>query len=350
MPKVSVIVPIFNVEPYLDQCIQSLLSQTFHDIEIILVDDGSPDGCPGMCDTYAIHDSRVRVVHQVNQGVSAARNVGMDMAAGEWISFVDPDDWVESNMVEELLTCAENNNSDICMCSGFSFTKVDDKKREYSFPDVYTLSQADIANLYSTLLHFLYGKRTLEIPMVTHKLYRKSLLLENKVTSPYGMKRHQDVVFNLYAFHYAKKIVFKNIPLYHYRLASNAAEKKGLLDNYFWTRGKRLIDEVALFIEQHGRNDSAKKIVYYSAIRTINFGAVQCFISNISSAQSIQRVKEAASQEPYASTIQKVCLKHLPFEDAVPVLFLRLRMYRLYRFIARTIMRIRRNSADNHGF
>ena len=101
-PKVSVIVPIYNVEKYLDRCVTSIVNQTLHDIEIILVDDGSPDNCPQMCDEWAERDSRIRVVHKKNEGLGYARNSGMDLARGEYIAFVDSDDYVNENTYKKL--------------------------------------------------------------------------------------------------------------------------------------------------------------------------------------------------------------------------------------------------------
>ena len=100
---ISVIVPVYNVEKYLDNCVESIVNQTYKDLEIILVDDGSPDNCPAMCDEWAKKDSRIRVIHKENGGVSSARNIGLDNVTGEYIGFVDSDDYLESNMYELLL-------------------------------------------------------------------------------------------------------------------------------------------------------------------------------------------------------------------------------------------------------
>ena len=97
-PKVSIIVPVYNVEKYLVRCMESLLNQTLKEIEIILVDDGSPDNCPQMCDEYARRDSRVKVIHKSNAGLGYARNSGLDVAVGEYIAFVDSDDYVDTSM------------------------------------------------------------------------------------------------------------------------------------------------------------------------------------------------------------------------------------------------------------
>lgn len=102
-PLISIIVPVYKVEQYLDECVQSILHQTYHNLEIILVDDGSPDRCPEMCDAYAAQDSRVKVIHQKNSGLSAARNSGMEIMQGEYFGFIDSDDYIDSIMYEKLL-------------------------------------------------------------------------------------------------------------------------------------------------------------------------------------------------------------------------------------------------------
>ena len=95
---ISVIVPIYKVEPYLHRCVDSILAQTYQNIEVILVDDGSPDSCPEICDEYAAQDERIKVIHKANGGLSSARNAGLDAASGDWVSFIDSDDWIEPDM------------------------------------------------------------------------------------------------------------------------------------------------------------------------------------------------------------------------------------------------------------
>ena len=124
-PLISVIVPVYKVEQYLDECVQSIINQTYKNLEIILVDDGSPDRCPEMCDEYARQDSRIKVIHKKN---ASARNAGIDFSHGEWIYFIDSDDWIELNCIELLLKKAietgvelvEGNGTDMI---GRGFTK-----------------------------------------------------------------------------------------------------------------------------------------------------------------------------------------------------------------------------------
>ena len=115
-PEISVIVPVYKVEKYLNECIDSILAQTFTDFELILVDDGSPDSCPALCDAAAEKDSRVRVIHKINGGVSTARNAGLAAAQGNWIAFVDSDDRVLPQFLEKLYSAALEKNTDISMC------------------------------------------------------------------------------------------------------------------------------------------------------------------------------------------------------------------------------------------
>lgn len=123
MPELSIIVPIYKVEKYLPKCIESILNQSFIDFELILVDDGSPDYCGLICDEYAGKDSRVKVIHQNNQGVSAARNAALDVAEGRYLGFVDADDWIEKDMYQTMLQTAFASRADVVICGIQYFTE-----------------------------------------------------------------------------------------------------------------------------------------------------------------------------------------------------------------------------------
>lgn len=130
---VSIIIPVYKVEKYLSKCIESIFKQTYFDLELILVDDGSPDKCPEICDTYASKDERVVVIHQKNAGVSAARNAGLEKAKGEYIGFVDPDDWIAPEMYKKMISELESSESDLAIC-GYEYYDEDyhvDEQRRY---------------------------------------------------------------------------------------------------------------------------------------------------------------------------------------------------------------------------
>ena len=116
MPELSIIVPVYKVEKYLPKCIDSILAQTFRDFELILIDDGSPDNCGAICDDYAARDSRIKVIHQKNAGVSAARNAGLDIATGTYLGFVDSDDWIEPEMYAAMIATMQETQADVVAC------------------------------------------------------------------------------------------------------------------------------------------------------------------------------------------------------------------------------------------
>ena len=115
MPTVSVIIPVYKVEEYLGQCVDSILSQTYTNLEVLLVDDGSPDDCPRLCDEYAAKDKRVRVIHKENGGLASARNAGLDKANGQFVSFIDSDDWIEQQTYEKVMRIHEETSAEIIM-------------------------------------------------------------------------------------------------------------------------------------------------------------------------------------------------------------------------------------------
>lgn len=122
-PVISVIVPVYNVEKYIEKCVDSIIIQTYKNLEIILVDDGSPDKCPEICDNYAKKDSRIKVIHKVNGGLSDARNAGLDIASGKYVTFIDSDDYISFDYIEKLYCALVDNGADMSLCS---FIFVDD--------------------------------------------------------------------------------------------------------------------------------------------------------------------------------------------------------------------------------
>lgn len=183
-PKVSVVVPIYNVEPYLERCIQSLLNQSLKDIEIILVDDGSPDRSPKMCDEYAQKDSRIKVIHKRNAGLGYARNSGLEIATGEYVAFIDSDDYIAPNMYEKLYNTAKKNNNDILFC-GF--------KKEFK-PNAFLLIKEcetyidykGKEQINQLILDFIaapphYKNEYIHDMSVWHSIYKRKIISDNNI-------------------------------------------------------------------------------------------------------------------------------------------------------------------------
>lgn len=191
-PELSIIVPIYKVEKYLEECIRSLLGQTFTDFELILVDDGSPDACPQICDAAAKKAPRVRVIHQKNGGLSAARNTGIEAARGSWLGFVDSDDFIAPDMYEKLYNAAVNAGTDCAVCS---IQLTDENGKQIETPPNMKLT----AGVYgqAALLEQLRGGWYPPLVMATNKLYKRELF--RTLRYPEG-RLHEDnfVVSELY--------------------------------------------------------------------------------------------------------------------------------------------------------
>ena len=173
MPKVSVIVPVYNVEKYLNRCIDSILNQKFTDFELILVDDGSPDNCGVICDEYAENDSRVRVVHKENGGVSAARNSGIEVANGEYIMFVDSDDYIDSRMLEDML---KYDSSDIVF-SGLKY--INEQGEILSDGTVESFDKIDLESFVRK--YYIQMEETHIISGPCNKLFKKGIIDVNNI-------------------------------------------------------------------------------------------------------------------------------------------------------------------------
>ena len=202
-PAISVIVPIYNAEKTLRKCVDSLLAQTFQDFEILLIDDGSPDQCGAICDEYAKQDSRVRVIHQENQGVSAARQCGMDNAQGEYTIHADPDDWVEPNMLEELYKKAKEDDADMVICDFYENTY---KGQKYVKQQPSSLDRKIVQKELFTHLH----------GSCCNKLIRLDSFQKNGVRFPDGISFCEDLYVNAAMLLSEIRVSYLNKAFYHY--------------------------------------------------------------------------------------------------------------------------------------
>lgn len=213
---ISVIVPVYKVEPYLDRCVQSIVDQTYKALEIILVDDGSPDNCPAKCDAWAAKDSRIKVIHKKNGGLSDARNAGMAAAKGEYIAFVDSDDWIAPEMLERLFVAMQRDQSDIAACTA-KMVWADGKPDE--FLTVQTNCVLDKLQAQTALL-----KETLLKHPVWYKLYRTELVKD----IPFEVgKYHEDVFWSYQAVGAAARVSVIDYPGYNYFQRSDSIMGEG---------------------------------------------------------------------------------------------------------------------------
>lgn len=218
MCKVSIVVPVYNAEKYLSKCIESLMHQTLKNIEIILVNDGSKDESLVICKRYAKEDSRIKVIDQKNQGVSIARNNGIEASTGEYIGFADPDDWVEEVMYENMLGKLVCTDTDICFCNYYKDAKKSRVGKCFKFKDEVLDKQGIKDNLLAHMIGIddLMPKYTYVMGSVWRCLYKKSFIETYKLRFVPGISIMEDLIFSVAALLKCEKVCVDHGLYYHY--------------------------------------------------------------------------------------------------------------------------------------
>lgn len=230
MPKISVIVPVYKAEKYLERCVDSILAQTFADFELILVNDGSPDSSGAICDAYTAKDSRVKVIHKENGGVSAARNTGLDAAKGEFVAFVDSDDYVEPDYLRVLLW----NDCDLSLCGNYKH-----------LPDGVVITEHDLqlsaCAVTTVLLESMLSSGKLYT--VWGKAFRRSLLQQLKLRFREDICYSEDTIFAMTFAAACETVCCHKEPLYHY-----VKYAEGTLSRQITEKSLRSVDTYDRFI------------------------------------------------------------------------------------------------------
>lgn len=228
MSKISIIIPMYNAEKYISKCLKSIINQSFNNIEIIIVNDGSTDNSLEICKKYAEVDDRIIILNKKNSGVSVARNEGMNVATGKYVIFVDADDWIDESMCQSLHKRISECDGDICFCNNI---KEYGKKSEYidfgSLKDVITLDE--IKEVILSLVeekdkNKAHRRESFRGPCA--KLYKRSIIVGNNITFRKELDIGEDLVFNLEYLKCCKKIVIEKGFLYHYRVNLQSATKR----------------------------------------------------------------------------------------------------------------------------
>ena len=280
MDKISVIVPIYNVDVYLDKCIESIVNQTYKNLEIILVNDGSPDNSDIICKKWKNKDESIIYIKQKNSGVSVARNNGIKKSTGQYISFVDGDDYLELNMIEKLHNYISKCKVNIAICDYYETNNLNDI--ETHFFD--KTKKIDINKNKKMILEEII--KFLGVPW--GKLYKRDFLVRNKLLFKVGLKRMQDTIFNLEAFELCDEVAYLHESLYYYRIFEESAcnkyspdfdktakdilkyfkeylVKNKLFEKYqdlYYTKMYYLVDEMIKLKYVHDKcNDSLLKII-----------------------------------------------------------------------------------------
>ncbi len=216
MPKISIIVPVYNVEKYLPECLDSIINQTFTDFECICINDGSPDNSLAILKEYASKDSRIKIINQENKGQSSARNVGMKFSKGKYIAFIDSDDWISTDYLDILYNIIENKQYDIAICNHQYYYSKDNKYVPY-IPNVFI--DENTTQFDKFFCGYTFGS-------VCTRLYRREFLENNKMLFLENVVM-EDYIFSIITYLSTKKITFVNDGLYYYR-----TQIKSTMSNY----------------------------------------------------------------------------------------------------------------------
>ena len=226
MPEISVIVPVYNVEEKIKRCLESLKRQRFYDFEVVLIDDGSTDKSGEICEKYAGIDDRFIVIHQKNQGVSVARNTGISIANGKYITFVDSDDYVSSDFLHNLYAAISSNNADIAMCNYYMLSlNKGNISMKHGYSEGIVLEQDKIESVF--LKHIKENDCTVGYFSLWNKIYRSNIIKENHISLDTGMSFGEDMLFVMQCLKFCDKIAFTEKPLYYYEMTEN-----GLFSRY----------------------------------------------------------------------------------------------------------------------
>lgn len=212
--KISIIVPVYNTEKYLRRCIESIIKQSYSNIELVLVDDGSKDSSGDICDSFARSDNRIIVIHTPNLGSAAARNAGLDVVTGEYLMFVDSDDWIESDACLTAKTVIDAECDDIVMFGVFSGVKPNITSAE----PMGKFNRLDVLKCILSGETSWYSNRGYYVDALWGKIYKTQFIMENDIRFADRLIRSQDTVFSMYAIQLAKSVSFNTYKYYHYEL------------------------------------------------------------------------------------------------------------------------------------
>ena len=216
MSLISIVVPIYNVEKYLNKCLDTIINQSYKDLDIILVDDGSPDNCGKICDDYAKKDKRIRVIHKKNGGLSDARNCGLEVAKGEYICFIDSDDYIELDMIDKLYTAICNENAEIAIC-GMMIEYENGKKIDKTIKNNKKIVMNKIDGLKMLNSFYLFDMATCD------KMFKTNLFGQD-IRYPIG-KKSEDFYTTYKLFYKSNKSVYIPDALYHYYQRENSISR-----------------------------------------------------------------------------------------------------------------------------
>lgn len=327
--KVSVIVPIYNMEKYLENCIVSLIKQTYLNLEIILVLDGCTDNSYNICKKYEIVDKRIKIYEKENGGVSSTRNLGLDKATGEYVMFVDPDDWMENDAIQLSISKMESCGADVLQ---FNYKKIyediSNKENNISINEGFF----DKNDCIFSCISELYGKEKLkrefgQIRTVWGKIYKKEKIKDIRFLEDIYI--FEDGIFNLFVFSNVEKIYFWDKKLYNYRIQKKSANNRYKADcveqsNKILRYLKNIISEKRILA-----NEPYDLVVYENFMRTVN----QYFCSKDNTQRNFENIKllkKVANNDLYRESFKSLKYEYFNMKNKILVLLIKMKFFEVF--------------------
>lgn len=327
MVKVSVIVPVYNSGKYIEKCIESIINQTYQNIEVLIVNDGSTDNSYSICNEYAKKDSRIKLFSIENSGVSYARNLGIENAQGKFITFVDSDDWIKSNMIDFAIEKQQQTNSDIIIWSCIKSYP----NREILVPLLNEEDQSfidDKSYLYLKSINYFHkqdiSKTAVSAGTTWCKLYKREFLLKNNLQFNPKLTRAQDTIFSINAFYMAGKISYFNEHLYHYRENEGSITSGTKFIEDTETPFNALLNEFILFTEKLDKPELYKESIYIRATLILMWHLKHKYFHEKFEGNLFKRrksLKKLLDNELYSESIKNVNLNDLPKKEKIMIKF-----------------------------
>lgn len=311
---ISVIVPVYNVEKYLRQCVDSIINQSYKNLQIILIDDGSKDKSGKICDEYAKKDKRIEVIHKENAGVSAARNTGLDNAKGEWVTFIDSDDWIEKNFCCVLYKKAIEEEADIVLCEY-------NRRIEKNIDRIELTSKEEIINSGMHLQNALTPQTG--CGYCTMKLIKKSIIKDRFDES---LEVAEDALFSIQLSNKLNKEVILRKALYNYRMNRESAVKR--YDEKYPQKYLKAIKKIRRYLEeQHSEKETIQNYHNFVAYHVMLIAVNYCYHPENKQKHKLLILKKVCEQEDFKDGIEKSNYDGLSLTRKITLFTLKHKLY-----------------------
>ena len=320
MVRFSVVIPVYGVEKYLDQMFDSIRRQRYENIEYIFVDDGSPDRCPEMLDSFSREDERYKVIHQKNGGVSAARNTGISHATGDYLYIIDSDDWLEDKVFSRIADVIERTGADL-IYGDWIQEESSGSKEMVTFPKEFTTEDPETLSILQCASNNNNQKMRVSRPEfdeITHLggapwryFIKRSVVQENDLLyDPYVLGMADDILFTLHLYEYIKSVAYTHVVMYHYRVAGGSltnAYKADLPERY-----DRIFSRMEEFLQKYNKDEKAYGAYYMRVLLYLNEGLIRYFKNEGNPKPADERYEEfekIVRSEPYKTALQKAPIR-----------------------------------------